>query len=466
MRRTTINRKNAGPVTAMLLACLLFGCEDFVSIDLPKTKLTAQSVFENDATATAATLSMYESMQRISSFSASGAPNSITCLAGIYADELSNYSNSNVLFAENNLVASNSGVLSLWSSAYNTIYSANAVIEGLATGKVNQPLKAQLEGEARFVRAFCYFYLTQLFGDVPLVTTTDYRINAVMKRSAVHLVYDFVMDELQKAEVLMSENYVSDDRARPSAWAARALLARLLLYKGDWANAEAMATQVINQTELFSLVTDLSQVFVKDSPEAIWQLSSTSPTSLNTYEGYYFILRSAPQTTALSDELLSAFEESDQRETAWVGNYTSGATTWYFPHKYKLKNGSTPLQEHSIVLRLAELYLIRAEARAHQGQLTGPDGAASDVDIVRVRAGLELTTADTEEELLIAIAAERRVELFAEWGHRWCDLKRTGKATDVLSPLKPAWDEDDVLFPVPESEILTNGNLKPQNPGY
>jgi starch-binding outer membrane protein, SusD/RagB family len=466
MKWTTIQKRKSVAMIAVFSACVFLGCEDFVSIDLPKTKLTAQSVFDNDATATAAALSMYEIMARAGSFSASGSPSSITCLAGIYADELTNYSNTNLLFAENGLVASNSSVLSVWASAYTTIFSANAVIEGLSTGKVNPKLKDQLEGEARFVRAFCYFYLMQLFGNVPLVMTTDYRINAVKKRTPVPDVYDFVIHELQTAKQLLPESYVSEERVRPNAWAARALLARVFLYQGNWLKAESMATEVINHKELFSLVNDLSKVFVKESREAIWQLCTTSPTSLNTYEGYYFILLSAPQTTTMSDDLVYAFDENDLRKIIWVGSYSSGSSTWYFPHKYKLKNGTTPPQEHSIVLRLAEMYLIRSEARMHQGKLTGQNGAASDLDSIRVRAGLGLTTADSEEKMLMAIEAERRMELFGEWGHRWFDLKRTNRATAVLSPLKPGWNENDILFPIPESEILANGNLKPQNPGY
>jgi hypothetical protein len=116
-----------------------------------------------------------------------------------------------------------------------------------------------------------------------------------------------------------------------------------------------------------------------------------------------------------------------------------------------------------MVLRLAEQYLIRAEARAEQNELTG---AASDLNIIRMRAGLNPTTATSQADILTAIQHERRVELFTEWGHRWFDLRRWGTAVPLLSSEKPnSVTEDDLLYPVPQSEISVNSNLT-QNPGY
>jgi hypothetical protein len=122
--------------------------------------------------------------------------------------------------------------------------------------------------------------------------------------------------------------------------------------------------------------------------------------------------------------------------------------------------------EYSTVMRLPEQYLIRAEARAMQGRLSG---AIKDLDVVRSRAGLELL-ADMEpdmdgEGLLEEIMDQRKKELFAEWGHRWLDLKRSGRATEVLGPIKPLWQDTDILFPIPEEERGKNPNLS-QNNGY
>ena len=107
--------------------------------------------------------------------------------------------------------------------------------------------------------------------------------------------------------------------------------------------------------------------------------------------------------------------------------------------------------------------MIRAEARTHLGDYVG---ARADLNKVRNRAGLPNTEADNMESLLDAIIQERRVELFTEQGHRWFDLRRTGKASAALSNLKPGWAETDSWLPIPENELLLNDNLLPQNPGY
>src|SRR3546814_2883222 len=102
------------------------------------------------------------------------------------------------------------------------------------------------------------------------------------------------------------------------------------------------------------------------------------------------------------------------------------------------------------MLRLAERYLIRAEARARQDKLAGPDGATFDINAIRLRSGLDATDALTKEQLLAAIEQERRVELFAEWGHRWFDLKRTARASEILKPQKGEnWQQTDMLYPIP-----------------
>ena len=119
--------------------------------------------------------------------------------------------------------------------------------------------------------------------------------------------------------------------------------------------------------------------------------------------------------------------------------------------------------EYSIILRLGEMYLIRAEARAHTGDLIG---AKEDLNTIRHTAGLEDTSAVTQDEILNAVLQERRLELFTEFGHRFFDLKRFNKIQPVLSAVKPGWDIHDDLFPIPEAELNLNPNLKPQNPGY
>src|SRR5690606_36127657 len=140
------------------------------------------------------------------------------------------------------------------------------------------------------------------------------------------------------------------------------------------------------------------------------------------------------------------FEPGDARMANWTKTYVTGGKTFYFPYKYKIRTAAT-VQEYSMVIRFAELYLIRAEARAQQNKL---DDARDDLDKIRQRAGLnKLPATLNKEQVLEATFQERRVELFVEWGHRWYDLIRTGKAVEVLKPIKTGIDQNNLLFPIP-----------------
>jgi hypothetical protein len=319
-----------------------------------------------------------------------------------------------------------------------------------------------LEGEAKLTRAFVYFNLTNLFGDVPLVLTTDYAVNSSASKSSQSVVFDQVEADLKDAQQLLSDSYPSDaeQRIRPNKSVATALLARVYLYKGEWASAETMSTEVINNDQY--VLDGLDNVFLASSPEIIWQLIPVRQ-NLNSNLGNIFVLTGTPNQAYLSNQLFDSFEPGDQRKVSWIGARQVGSVTYNYPNKYKIKNGAT-VTEFNVILRLAEQYLIRAEARANQGNVSG---SQEDLNVIRERAGLSQTAAGDKDALLKAIEDERRFELFAEEGnHRWFDLKRTKRANEILGTLKPAWQPSDALYPIPQVELLTNTNLLPQNEGY
>ncbi|RYD93194.1 MAG: RagB/SusD family nutrient uptake outer membrane protein, partial [Sphingobacteriales bacterium] len=234
----------------------------------------------------------------------------------------------------------------------------------------------------------------------------------------------------------------------------------------EWSNAETEANGIIANTQSYELLSDLNAVFLKNSKEAIWQLLPNGVTSSTTAEGQLFILKTTPTNrSALTDNLFNAFENNDQRKLNWVDTLTVGLSYWYYPYKYKQNGSNGSGAEYSMVMRLAEQYLIRAEARAKQNKLTGDNSAATDINSIRQRAGLAATTATTLPQVLAAIEQERRVELFTEWGHRFFDLKRWNRLDAVLIGVKPNWNTDDASYPIPLSEILANKNLT-QNAGY
>lgn len=453
----------------LLLIALFCDCKGFVEIDTPKDQVVDAKVYTDDETATSAVRGIYAAM--MSNFGlASGYSNGVTFLAGRSADEFSNFSSdiNYTQFSSNSLLSNNSILKSgLWQEAYKYIYYANLVLENIAVSDgVSAPVKQQLQGEAKFIRAFCHFYLTNLFGDVPIVLTTDYRINSIAFASTGEQIYSQMIKDLNEAKNLLSVAYPSTERIRVNKWAATALLARVYLYHREWQNASVMASEVIAQDKLYKLPNDLNAVFLKNSDEAILQFVMPLALGQNTREGNIFILDAPPGANTqvvLNEALIKAFEPDDLRLENWVGIYTSGSLFWHFPFKYKIKTGVSPRNEYTMILRLAEQYLIRAEA---QTMLKDFDRARADLNTIRRRAGLEAIAPNTQTDLLDALVQERRVELFSEWGHRWLDLKRMNKADDVLSPLKDKnWQSTDILYPIPATEILNNPNLN-QNKGY
>lgn len=452
-------------------------CKKFVQVDPPVTAISSPVVYSNDLSAASAQTSIYDNMM---TGQLSDGATSISCLIGLAADELTNYNVSSPVRSScytNTLTPVN---MYFWPELYQEIFVANRVLEGLSSSSsITQAEKQQLTGEARFMRAFLHFYGTNLYGDIPLVTTSNYEINNTIHPSSQLLVYQQIIADLKDAQSLLPDNFVTPtgqvttkERVRPNKGAATALLARAYLYKGSWDSAEAQATAVINNTTSYSLLSDLDGVFLKNSSEAIWQLQPVIPDH-NTLDGDNFILLSAPSDggtypVALDSNLVHSFDSGDNRLAHWVGSFTADdGQTYYFPYKYKASSYSTTdVLEYLMVLRLAEQYLIRAEARAQQGNLSG---AADDLNAIRTRAGLAPTTAATQTDLLTAILHERKLELFTEWGHRWFDLKRTNNINPVMSVVTPikggSWNSDWALFPIPSSEIIINPNLK-QNPGY
>lgn len=440
-------------------------CDGFTDVDLPLSQLTTPAVFEDQATATAAMTDIYTRLRENGLLT--GNLTGLSHQLGLYADELDLYSgagSSSYLFYVNALQATGAATQELWNSSYSQIYAANAVYEGVGKSKgLSATDKNQLQGEALLVRALVHFYLLQVYGDIPYVTTTDYVANGAVRRQAVAVVYDLMKTDLNTAIALLPEDYVTAERVRPNRWAAMALLARLHLYTKAYDEASEAASAVLNQTGLYAMAADLDQVFLKESPATIWQLMPGMAGD-NTREAATFsFVTGPPPNSALSAAMLGSFEAGDQRLTHWVRAVTDGTSTWHYAYKYKQALNTGSSLEYSVVFRLAELYLIRAEARAMQGELIG---AAEDLNVVRHAAGLGDTTATSASELVAAVLQERRVELFTEFGHRFMDLKRLGLLDATLAATKAGWNPTDALFPLPQAELLLNTHLLPQNAGY
>jgi hypothetical protein len=436
--------------------------------------VSQETVFNDEISATSAIKGIYAGLTQINGFT-SGSNICIASLTGLSSDELHNYL-SNSIYAgieQNNISADDPSIFNIWATAYKTIYDCNSAIEGLQSSKaLPPPVKNQLLGEALFIRSYCHFYLVNLFGAIPLITSTNYETNSTTTRTVSDEIYNQIKNDLTQARTLLNEAYQEGtERIRVNKSSATALLARVNLYSKDWEAAESMASVILENTTTYKLADTPTDVFLTSSREAIWQikLPLSSLKTYTTYEGFFFNIQSDFDLGyyVLSKNLVQAFKSNDLRRENWIGRYISNDDTVYYAKKYKEKYASDPPKENATVLRLAEQFLIRAEARAMQEKL---HSAIDDLDAIRKRAGLPLiqntNPTITKDDLLLAIEQERRTELFTEGGHRWFDLKRTNRATQVLESIKPLWNNSDELYPIPQTELAKNPNLQYQNQGY
>lgn len=466
MKLLSIRHIKSFTLPLMLSGILLTSCRKLIEIPgSPKNQLTTNRVFSDSANIISAIAGVYSNFGITSSYASGFLSGNITIYTGLTGDELMPGSDiyNAPAFYSNNILPDDENVRSLWAGAYKSIFDVNICLEGISgTNAISKGLKRKLTAELKVVRAFCYFNMVNLWGGVPIVMSTDYRATQSIPRVTADSVYSFVLSELKNAIPDLTDEYPSEGRARPNLYVAQSLLSKVCLYTGQYQQSIDAATTVLN-ANIYDLPA-LDEVFLNGSPEAIWQLPANG-TYQATPEASAFIPYNSTATPnyLLAPQLLNAFEAGDQRKSAWIGfNNIGGGTTIYYAHKYKnLQSSDTPVEDY-MFLRLADIYLIRAEAFAHRENI---HDALNDLNAVRGRAGLKDTSITSQPDLLKAILHERQVELFCEWGNRWFDLKRTQTIDAVLGASKTNWRPWAALYPIPRAERQANPALRP-NPGY
>lgn len=365
----------------------------------------------------------------------------------------------------------------LWSQAYSTVNHANNLIADVPNlDNASQEIKDQILGEAYFIRALAFFDLSRTFGGVPgvagsmgvpLVTQPSREINeeSFPSRAGLEASYAQVESDLQEAEARLS-GFTSADHSTEAA--AKALFSRLYLYLQDYEQAEQYATEVINNYD-FSLVNNFADIFVNENTsEAIFELAFNT-TDGNDIRFWHFPSSGGGRgDIALHDDYAEMVMSRSADTRGELIGFDDNVGV-YYPTKYQKSGGDDNIQ----ILRLAEMYLNRAEARA---RMSTPDlsGALADLNEIRNRAGLADTTGtgvDTAEEVLEAIEHERAIE-FMEEGHRWFDLVRTGRSMTLLNGIDRTngdpvslTDARRMIFPIPSRDIDANDNLE-QNEAY
>ncbi|HEY0273015.1 MAG TPA: RagB/SusD family nutrient uptake outer membrane protein, partial [Chitinophaga sp.] len=360
-------------------------------------------------------------------------------------------------FLQHNVRPDNDEVQTAWTAIYKTVNRANYAIEKIP--QVQDPLfpddeRNQLLGEAYFVRALAYFDLARTWGGVQLVLEPTASISGSkgLPRSTQAATYDQVLKDLETAEPLLPETTNRVRATRKTVWALRA---RLHLYRGEWDPAAQYAGKLIGDKTNYPLIAPYSSFFANNAvatPESVFELAY-SANNTNSHRAQWQppanggTRRWAPNAAFLA---LVNDPAIGGNRSAMVAKTAQGQ--WYGNMYYR-----SPATDPAYVIRIAELYLIRAEALA---QLNKTDSARADLDAVRNRAGLAPTPARTQQEILLAVENERRLE-FAFEPHRWYDLVRTGRAAAVTG----VTDANKYVLPVPIQELTVDGSLV-QNPGY
>ncbi|MFD2556307.1 RagB/SusD family nutrient uptake outer membrane protein [Sphingobacterium tabacisoli] len=457
-------------ISFLFTALYLFGsCKKLIEIPgNPPTFITKEQQFADSATAMSAVVGAYSYSQG-KGFGYSDA--NFTVATGLSADEISvTASNTDYTHFYNYMLTPLSGgIVSLWQYPYQGVYKVNDILEGVSHSKgLSQSFIRQISGEMKVLRALYYFNMVNIFGGVPLVTSTDYQHTARFPRTSVDEVYRQVIQDLEEAVIDLSPDYPSSGRQRPNLYTAKALLSKVFLYRGNWKEAYDAADDVI-KSGIYS-ISDVAvdAAFLEGSDEAIWQLPVKN-SYRQTDDAQTFVPSAGVLPKYLvTPFLLNQFEKSDQRLQHWVGVSIVKGDSFYYPFKYKNKQASSLPLENLMIVRLGEVLLIRAEAAAHLHNL---EQAVKDLDVIRRRAGLENSIIDktSQQVVLNAIMKERQLELCFEWGNRWFDLKRNvtieSSASTVLGDEKAGYTSDAALYPIPQGQRQLN-NLLEQNPGY
>jgi tetratricopeptide (TPR) repeat protein len=391
---------------------------------------------------------------------------------------------------EVNFTPSNGFLNNVWTTCFSTITGSNNILVRIDGMDFNEALKNQLKGESLFLRAYSYFYLARLFGDLPIVVVafrSPGEIQAYdMSRKPVSEVYDLVVRDLQQAATLL-EGVEGLSKSRASTGAAKTLLGKVYLTTKQYDLAATVLKEVID-SQTYSLVDDYGKLFTNGNDELSESVFEIKYLSGEVGEGNRFSSIFTPARFDMAifpgnmqgsgrilptPDMANAYEANDIRRTESIGDSVLLNTGKYEDELYGLKfvDFTTGIQGDGGInftaLRYADVLLMYAEAL---NELNRMDEAYPYINLVRERTDLLPLSGLTQEEFTLALEDERRVEFFLE-GHRWFDLVRTGRLQEVMNTyfqengMSFSVEPHELLMPIPLREIDIDPDLQ-QNPGY
>ncbi|MCB0584395.1 MAG: RagB/SusD family nutrient uptake outer membrane protein, partial [Phaeodactylibacter sp.] len=430
-------------------------CNGFLDVELDDEIITSEAIV-NKETAEAAAIGLYDSFQ---SFTLYGGDFVLmadllggNAVATGFRQRYEDLSNARV-------PATNPYIEDVWVGLYNIINSANNIlahIEGIEG--IGEEDRSRIEGTAYYFRGSAYFDLLRQFGEffnessalgVPVFTDVlDRSTAATVGRATVANSYSRIIEDLDNAAKSLPD---TDERFFVTRAAAQALLARVYLYKKDWANARAFADLLINDSD-YALNENYNDNFeTEGSPESIFELQFTQQDGQDLSS---LLMLSTANEVSGAGELWDAFEEGDSRKEQYLRRFGVVRCTKY-------GELATDIDYNVPVSRLAEMYLIRSEAIANT---EGVVAALADLNAIRARSlpdspilAADVPGLETYNDFLIR---ERRLE-YAFEPHYWFDLVRLGRAAEVRQI-----EDYRVILPIPDREVKVSNGVVGQNPGY
>lgn len=470
-----MNKKIIG---AVILGVVLTAssCKKFLDIQ-PQEQFTSTIATSSLDGLTKTTTGAFNQIQSSNLYGGGIIANSELMADFVSADPIADYSLNQ--FRTRQLDANNGLSGGMWSDAYRAIYMVNVVLKYLPTYQATNPGQVQvLKGECYFIRGIMHFELLRMFAQpsgftsddshlgIPIVLAPgDITHGQSVPRSTVAQVYAQIVTDLDSAIALLP----ASNSAFATKYAAQGFLTRVFFTQNKFAEAEAMATNVINSGLALNPTVGAidSVVGSAGTSETVFQNVSTLPTDLadGVLTGRFRRLALTPATCYMSPAFTPYYKaDSASGGTRWKTFYKlatdggGGAPKYYWCNKYNVQTANVT------VIRLAEMYLTRAECRAQLGE--SDDQVRADYNIVRQRAGLLAdNTTSGQTALLNAIRSERDFELSVE-GDRFFEIKR--RKLSFSSPESGEvfpWNSPQLVYPIPLQEVRQNTNMV-QNPGY
>jgi hypothetical protein len=443
--------KKLNNILVLAAALSTFACSDLLDTE-PEQNISDQAVIVDEKSSNTALLGVYDALQ--------GYATSTIIGLDLASDNVVNYNNQNNLVPDLTPNSSGGG----FSAIYKMINQANFVITlvpGVQDNFFTQEERNQVLGEAYFLRALGYLDLVKTYGGVQLVLTpaTGPDTHKGTKRSTADETYAQIGKDLDEAERLLKEQV---NRTRASRYAVYALKARYFTYVKNWEQAEQYASRLITNNA-FRLVKPYASFFTgKATEESIFELIYSTSDRNSFYTNWLSPADGGRHDYIPAREFVSQLLDPNKGGARKSLLKQTAEGSWDLI-QYGKPDGSSSV----FILRIAEQYLIRAEARALKAT---PDlaGALADLNAIRSRSDVPastLTAASTAEQVSLAVLEERRLELPFE-GHRFVDVVRTGRAATIFGAVNPnRKDPNFSVLPIPLSAIQTDEDLT-QNPGY